>query len=175
MTLAALQHLIRATRVLAEDCSVLVFGSASLLASCPSLGEPGAPLATTYDADLCPEPFDELTGTMLEEALGEDGAYHRRHGYHADILRDSIFQTLPIGWRERLVPVPGSDRAQALEPHDLAAVKLLVARAKDLTLVRELMASGIIQPALLRERLDLLPLPVEALPRLHATFRGLLD
>lgn len=27
--------------------------------------------AATYDADLCPDPFDELTGIMLDEALGE--------------------------------------------------------------------------------------------------------
>jgi hypothetical protein len=67
MNLAALQHLIRSACALAEDRSFLVLGSASLLASYPELGDPDSPLAATYDADLCPEPFDELTGTMLDE------------------------------------------------------------------------------------------------------------
>ncbi len=61
MTLAALQHLLRAAQALAEDRLLLVLGSASLLASHPSLGDADAPLASTYDADLLPEPFDELT------------------------------------------------------------------------------------------------------------------
>lgn len=68
---------------------------------------------------------------MLDEALGETRAYYLRHGYHADILRDSILETLPSGWRDRLVPIPGCDAAHALDPHDLAAVKLLVGRPKD--------------------------------------------
>jgi len=102
MTLSALQHLIRSAQALAEERSVLVLGSASLLASFPDLGDPQGPLASTFDADICPEPFDELTAIMLDEALGEDRAYYRIHGYHADILRDSILETLPAGWRERL-------------------------------------------------------------------------
>ena len=95
MTLAALQHLIRSAKALAEDRDILVMGSASLLASFPDLGAPNAPLASTFDADLLAEPFEELTATMLEEALGENRTYFRRHGYHADILRDSITDTLP--------------------------------------------------------------------------------
>ncbi|HSP42882.1 MAG TPA: hypothetical protein VLO11_08430, partial [Luteolibacter sp.] len=65
MTLAALQHLIRAAAALAEDRRFLVLGSASLLSSFPELGEASAPLASTYDADLLPEPFDELTPRVL--------------------------------------------------------------------------------------------------------------
>ena len=106
MTLSALQHIIRAAQALAEDKTILVLGSASLLASFPQLGNDDSPLAATYDADLCPDPFDELTGVMLDEALGENRAYYVRHGYHADILRDSILETLPTGWRDRLVPIP---------------------------------------------------------------------
>lgn len=63
---------------------------------------------------------------MPDEALGENRAYYLTHGYHADILRDSILKTLPSGWRDRLVPLPGTATASALEPHDLTAVKLPV-------------------------------------------------
>lgn len=171
MTLSALQHIIRAAQALAEDRTILVLGSASLLASFPELGNAESPLASTYDADLCPDPFDELTGTMLDEALGENRAYYQRHGYHADILRDTILQTLPSGWRGRLVSVPGCASAHALEPNDLAAVKLLVGRPKDINLLVYLFAVGLIDAQVVRGRMDLLDIPVEQVPRLHSNFR----
>ena len=175
MTLAALQHLIRAASALAGDRQFLVLGPAALLASFPELGEPSSPLAATYDADLCPQPFDELTGLMLDEALGENRAYFRRHGYHADVLRDSILETLPRGWRCRLVPVPDCPAALALDPSDLAAVKLLVGRPKDLALVKQLHATGHIDAASVRCRIQSLEIPIELTPRLFANFRHALD
>jgi hypothetical protein len=170
MTLAALQHLIRSAHALAEGRLMLVLGSASLLASFPDLGNPRGPLASTFDADLCPDPFDELTATMLDEALGENRAYYRIHGYHADILRDSILATLPNGWRQRLVPVPETEFAFALDPHDLAAVKLLVGRPKDLALIRDLHTAGLLKSEVVRERIGLLEIPVERMPRIDASF-----
>jgi len=173
MTLTALQHLLRVAHALAEDQPILVLGSASLLASFPELGNADGPLATTYDADLCPDPFDDLTATMLDEALGEDRAYYQRHGYHADILRSSILETLPDGWRQRLVSVPDTAAVLALDPHDLAAVKLRVGRPKDLALLRILHDSHLIQAAIVRERLELLNLPVEGRPRMLASFKAI--
>lgn len=172
MTLAALQHLLRAATALAGDRHFLVLGSASLLASFPELGDGDCILAATYDADLCPEPFDELTGIMLDEALGENRAYFRRHGYHADILKDSILATLPDGWRERLVAIPDCPAALALESNDLAAVKLLVGRPKDLSLVRLLHDTGRITAGTVHERIEALAIPVELKPRLLANFRS---
>lgn len=43
MTLAALQHLVHAARVLADDCTVYVLGSSSLLARFPELERLPAP------------------------------------------------------------------------------------------------------------------------------------
>lgn len=173
MTLASLQHLLRAAFALAEDRTFLIFGSASLLASFPELGEPHAPLASTFDADLYPQPFDELTGTMLEQALGESQSYHLRHGYHADILRSSITQTLPHGWEDRLIPVPDCPNAHALDPYDLAAVKLVVGRPKDMMLVKQMLQMKKLEYAVLRERLDLLPISVECFPRVNARLLAL--
>ena len=157
MNLSSLQHLLRAVSVLAEDCHVLVLGSASLLASFPDLGDGTEPLTATYDADLCPQPFDETTARLIHEALGEAGAFHVRHGYHADVLRDSIFETLPPNWRERLVPVPGCTGALALDPHDLAATKLWVGRDKDIQLVRHLAQTGRLTRGIVEQRLDAIP------------------
>lgn len=173
MNLEAVQHLIRSAQALAEGRGILVLGSASLLASFPELGDPEGPLASTYDADISPEPFDELTAVMLDEALGENRAYHRLHGYHADILRDSILETLPTGWRARLIPVPNTRAAHALDPHDLAAVKLLVGRPKDHALIRNLHTASLLKPEIVRERLDLLEIPVEHMPKLLASFHSI--
>ena len=68
--------------------------------------------------------------------------------------------------------MPGTN-ASALDPHDLAAVKLLVARPKDLALVRDLLAVRLLDPALIRARINLLPLPAEAVPRILAALNGL--
>ena len=97
MNLSSLQHLVRSVRTLVADRDIIVLGSASLLASFPELGDGTEPLAATYDADLCPQPFDEPTALMIHESLGESGDFHLRHGYHVDVLRDSIFETLPTG------------------------------------------------------------------------------
>jgi hypothetical protein len=73
-------------------------------------------------------------------------------GYHADILHPSIVETLPPGWEERLVAVAGFENVFALEPLDLAAVKLLVGREKDLALVRNLLEMGKISAGALSAR-----------------------
>jgi hypothetical protein len=159
MNLISLQHLVRAVRTLAADREVIVLGSASLLASFPELGDGTEPLAATYDADLCPQPFDETTALMIHESLGESGAFHLRHGYHVDVLRDAIFETLPPGWRERLVPVPECEQAFALDPHDLAATKLMVGREKDIALVRHLATTGRLSRQLVEQRLDAISKP----------------
>lgn len=154
MNLGSLQHLVRSVRTLADNCQVVVLGSASLLASFPELGDGSEPLTATYDADLCPQPFDETTAFLIHQSLGEAGAFHLRHGYHVDVLRDSIFETLPAGWRERLVPVPDCDGVRALDPHDLAATKLLVGRPKDIALVRHLATTGRVSRLTVEQRLD---------------------
>ena len=47
-------------------------------------------------------------------------------------------ETLPAGWESRLHPVEGFDYVFALDIYDLALVKLMVGRAKDLELLRAL-------------------------------------
>ncbi len=154
MNLQALRHLVGAARAMADDCSIVVVGSASLLASFPDMGLDDGPLAQTFDADLCPEPFDETTALMLDQALGESKAFHLLYGYHADIIRPSMFDTLPAGWQSRLIPVPGVSEAMALDPTDLAAVKVLVGRPKDTSLVRLLVNERRVTIDAIRERLE---------------------
>lgn len=170
MNLPALQHLLRSAKALAEDCEIIVLGSASLLASFPSLGNDAGPLVSTYDADLCPSPFEETTAVMLNQALGESQAFHLRYGYHADILRPTIFETLPPGWRDRVVGVPGCTFAFALEPNDLAVVKMLVAREKDIRLIAMLNRLGLLDGKLVSDRLCQMELDEKLIQRSSAAW-----
>lgn len=81
-------------------------------------------------------------------------------GYYADGV-DFTTATPPAGWEDRLVPFepPGAEpgRGLCLEPHDLAAAKLAAGRDKDLEFVDALLRRGLLDLAVLVERVDLLP------------------
>lgn len=115
-------------------------------------------LENTYDADLLLEPVNKGTADLLKEAIGEGSLFDRENGYHADILHPSIVETLPPGWEGRLVAVGGFDNVFALEPLDLAAVKIVVGREKDLALVRRLLELRKIEAPELRARWESMPL-----------------
>jgi hypothetical protein len=165
------QHVIRSAQTLAEGKTILVLGSASLLASFPELGNADGRLSSTYDADILADPFDELTAVMLHEALGENRAYNQIHGYHADVLRNSILETLPDGWRERLVAIPGTKNAFAISPGNLTTVKLAVGRPKDL--IRVLHKNKQIDKNAIERLIHRLSIQVEAMPRVLAHFKSI--
>ena len=158
MRLPFLKHLVEAVTVLSDPHRIIVLGSSSLLVETPSLGEPGQPLEISLDADLLIEPIDQLTADMLRESIGTDSLFEKRFGYHADILRPVIAETLPAGWESRLRPVPGYAQVFTLDRYDLALVKLMVGREKDLALLRALWRMGLIDAARLRQHYQQTPL-----------------
>jgi hypothetical protein len=115
------------------------------------LGEPGQPLALTQDVDFLLEPIDETLALVLQEAIGKEAAFMQRFGYYADILRPEMAETLPAGWESRLHPVASYENVFALDPYDLALVKLMVGRQKDLELLRALLRLRIVEPGRLRQ------------------------
>jgi len=158
MRLRSLIQLLEAARALARPDRVVVLGSSSLLPTHPELGEPEQPLEPSYDSDLLLTPIDEEMGAILGEAVGQQSLFAKRHGYYADILRPSIAETLPAGWESRLHPLPGYDNVFALDVYDLALVKLILGRTKDLALLRALLHLGILEPALLQAHYQRTPL-----------------
>ena len=158
MRLPFLTHLLDAVTALARPRHLVVLGSSSLLPAHPELGGPGQPLELSLDADLLLDPVDESLAAMLKEAVGDGGTFQQREGYYADILRPAIAETLPAGWESRLHPLAGYDNVFALDVYDLALVKLVVGRAKDLDLLRALLHLGIIEPAPLRAHYHRTPL-----------------
>lgn len=150
MRLQFLTHLLKAVSALAQPQRIMVLGSSSLLPHHPQLGDAGQPLELSLDADLLVEPVDESLAAVLKDAVGHESAFEQRHGYYADILRPTIAETLPAGWESRLHPVAGHDNVFALDAYDLALVKLVLGRAKDLHLLRALLKLGILEPTRLR-------------------------
>lgn len=157
MRIHALNHLVESARALGESRRVIVFGSASILASFPEIGEEGL-LDNTYDGDLLLDPISKEIAAFLTESLGQGSLFRAQKGYHADILHPTIVESLPPGWEERLVLMDGFENAFALDPYDLAAVKVVVGREKDLALLRGLLLLGKISTDRLRERLHTMPL-----------------
>jgi len=169
MRLSALVHLSRAVLEMSEAESLVIFGSASLLASFPDLGdEVGSPIETTFDADIIPFPFAEDLGVMLHEAFGDGRKFHQHFGYHADIIRPEIVENFPEGWESRAVALSGIERVKCLDPHDMAAAKCRVARPKDARQLKWLAKRGVIDLGLVRERLRMIPIEVSALVEGHA-------
>jgi len=173
MRLPALKHLVESVRSLGQSRKVIVLGSASLLASFPELGEMEL-LESTYDGDLLLEPINKEIAGYLVEAVGQGSLFRAEHGYHADILHPTIVESLPPGWEERLVVMEGFENVFALEPCDLAAVKVGVGREKDLALVRGLLGLGKITAGKLRDRLHAMPLGEKEMFRAGRNFSDLI-
>jgi len=131
MRLRSLNRLVSATLALSECSRVLVLGSSSLLASFPEFDSEEGPLESTYDADLLLEPIEKETAAILSESIGNKSLHHTKNGFYADILHPSITDPFPPGWKDRLVPLKGFSNVWALDPYDLAMVKLCVGREKD--------------------------------------------
>lgn len=99
------------------------------------------------------EGIDESLAEVVRESIGEGSLFEVREGYHADALRPMVAETFPLGWEERLVPLPGCEAVGCLEPHDLAAVKVQAGRPKDLELCAVLVATARLDPELIQGRL----------------------
>ena len=157
MLVQSLKHLAQSALALAQSRRIFILGSSSILVSFPELGEAGL-LDNTFDADLLLDPITKGISDLLKEAIGEGSLFEKERGYHANILHPSIAETLPPGWEGRLVAVEGVDNVFALEPLDLAAVKIVVGREKDLALVRGLLELRKISAEDLRKRRSSMPL-----------------
>ena len=171
MRLPALRHLVEVVHALARSERICVLGSSALLGSFPELGEANGPLELSFDADLLLQPCDEQLAALLHEAVGEGSLFAQRTGYHVDVLRPEITETLPPGWESRLVRLDDDARAVALAPEDLLVVKLRVGRTKDLELCRAVIQRGLVSSAVLRARLDATSLAEDEVASVYARLR----
>ena len=113
------------------------------------------------EADLAPLRDDhfELVANLIDGALGEYSPFHAEHGFYVQgVSRDTGIY--PDGWETRLIRLPGADGRSAglcLESHDLCASKLARNEQNDRDFVVALVDAELIDPRLLRARVDALP------------------
>lgn len=124
MRLRSLKHMAMAALHLTRSERIIVVGSASLMATFGEMGEPGQLLENTLDADLVLDPDDQELVNLVHDAMGPKEPFYDRFGYHVDVLRAEFGDSLPPGWKDRLVPLADCPGVVCLEPHDLAVAKL---------------------------------------------------
>lgn len=155
-----LAHLLRAACRIVEDKDVIVVGSQAILGSFDEDDLPAvaivseeADLAFKYDGDRAKA--DRVAG-----AIGEFSDFHLLNAYYVDGVALELI-ALPDGWQDRVVAwdLRSSEPADPrfLEPHDLAASKLVAFREKDLAFVEALVGTGLVDPAVVVERLRHMP------------------
>lgn len=166
-----LEHVLRAASTIVDETDVLVIGSQAVLGSIPDDQLP--PEATTsIEADLAffDDPDDEKAD-RVDGAIGELSTFHATYGYYAQGVSVST-ATLPAGWRDRLVALATPNTAPArglcLEPHDCVVSKLVAYRPKDVDFAAALLRQKLVDPDVLVERIELLPLPTAVRDRLRA-------
>ena len=150
MRLRSLKHVIEVVNSLLHPKRITVLGSSALLAHSADLGEPGNALELSLDADLLVEPCDEGSAAVAHEAIGEDSLFHKRNGVYVDLMRPEIVETFPIGWQKRCIFLDGNRSVRCLNPVDVALIKLVLGREKDVLLLRFLIRKEIVSIAALR-------------------------
>ena len=159
-----LEHVLRSASVIAGDLELLIVGSQSILGTYDETELPDAAYASIeVDVTFFDDP-DNVKSDTVDMHIGEDSTFHVEFGYYAQGV-DLATAMLPAGWRDRTVPYtsPGANGAtgHCLDAHDLVVSKLVAYREKDFEFADALLIAGLVEPDLLIERAQLLPVPAK--------------
>lgn len=166
-----LEHAIRAACDVAKDTELWVFGSQAILGEFPNAPES---LRASIEVDVQPKNRPDRVDD-IDGALGELSLFHQTHGFYVHGISIESAK-LPDGWKQRTVSVsdPISTRGNTglcIEPHDLAASKLVAYREKDKEFVRLLLLEKMIDAKILGERIRSLKVKAQLLNRLLSWVR----
>jgi hypothetical protein len=179
MTRAQLEHAIRAACDVANDTELIIFGSQAILGEYP---DAPADLRASIEVDIQPRNRPEAVD-KIDGALGELSLFHGTHGFYVQGVSIEV-ATLPDGWQDRTIQVQDEHTTKGnighcLEPHDLAASKLVAYRDKDRDFVRILLLERMIDIEILVHRIGLLSIADEMKQQLidwiNATAKDLKD
>ena len=160
MQLEDLHHVVAAAAQVVGESEFVIVGSQAILGSYP---DAPAALLRSQEADLYPRHAPDKAIT-IEGALGDGSPFQQTFGYYAHAAGPETAKA-PTGWEERLVVIeiptrPANDvRAVAfcLEPHDLVLAKLAANRERDWDFAKEALNARLVDPAVLLDRVDDLP------------------
>jgi hypothetical protein len=153
MKRSELEHIIRACANIADDDEIIIIGSQSILGRYP---DAPAELTISNEADVFPKNKPDRWD-LIDGSIGELSPFHQTFGYYAQGVEEGT-AALPDGWKERLVPIrnPATRGATGwcLDVHDLVISKYVAGREKDQRFNRAAAAHGLVDRAVLTERLD---------------------
>lgn len=161
MKRADLEEAIIAASDASGQKTVLIIGSQSILGS---YSEDELPHEATLsrEVDIAPgvDIMADEIADLIDGAIGEGSEFDQERGYYVQGVTRST-AVLPTGWEGRLVDVHPAGRPEVtgrcLDPHDLCAAKLARFELKDKMFVSGLVMAGLIDPRLVRNRVDLVP------------------
>jgi hypothetical protein len=171
------EHVIAAAANVTGQDAFVVVGSQAILGTHP---EAPAAMLVSMEADIYPRDRPELADA-IDGALGDGSQFHVTYGYYAHGVGPETAKA-PAGWEQRLVPVPVPPRlksgrtpvAWCLEIHDLVLSKCAASRPRDWDYARDAVAAGIVQAAVLLERVDDLPLNDVGRAHIGSTLRAII-
>lgn len=156
-----LEHVLRAASSVLGERNLLVIGSAAILGT---FSESVLPAETTRSDEADLASFDDPDGakaTRIDGAIGELSPFHAAFGYYGQGV-DLGTATLSPGWRDRLVRYRNRNTAPGvglcLERHDCVASKLAAFREKDQAFAAALIDAGLVDRAVVAERIAQTPL-----------------
>lgn len=115
-----------------------------------------AEVVMSRECDLLFDESDPVVGA-IDASLGPDSERAIERFVHVDTVSSS-FPFLAPGWEQRLVALgPAAPRVRCLEIHDLVLSKLAAGRLKDYELVAVLLARGLADLGVVRERIASVP------------------
>ena len=166
MKRAQLEHLIRASTQIADDDELIIIGSQAILGQYPNAPQS---LLVSVEADVYPKNHPERAD-LIDGSIGEGSPFHETFGYYAQGVGEAT-ATLPDGWKERLIAVRNDNTRGAtgwcLEAHDLVVSKLVAGRDKDLLFAEEAVRHGLVNAAMLAERLRATAVAAELRPHVE--------
>ncbi|MGH3524345.1 MAG: DUF6036 family nucleotidyltransferase [Mycobacterium sp.] len=171
-----LAHLLRSASTVAQDPGIVVLGSQSILGAFDEDElPPEATASQEVDIAFLDDP-DRQKADHVDAAIGEMSDFHSRNGVYAEAVHIDT-AVLPEGWWDRVVrwDLESSRPAEPnfLDPHDLAVSKLAAGREKDKAFVAAMIRAGLLDVAVLRHRVTLLPNGID--PRVNQRIQAWLD
>jgi hypothetical protein len=155
-----LEHILRAAAGITNEDEFIIIGSQSILGAVPY---PSEKLMESNEVDIYPLNNPGLAD-LIDGGIGEGSAFHETFTYYAQGVGPET-AILPDGWQQRLIIIQNentrSSKGLCLEPHDLAASKIVAGRDKDWAFVKEMIAQGVVQITILIERVKTLPITAE--------------